>query len=455
MDSTSPWDVDNIEDFLHYCCPQCDVKNKSKSDFLLHAQYQHPDSTAYLCKYHVKSEVEIIDKENSGLEFNKCEQETVDLESENELVVVYKQELKIEEETEEKLTESSTSIVVTDEIPKIRFSGPKNGTNIEIGEKTMQESSKQVSEYIMCNLCEIPKPFTDSQKFKNHQKRCHGMENDKSKYSKYFIIEEKLISCRKCQGTFSKDKQISGIKLMKKHMKDHGLTFDNDKDDIKLMDFENNEMNAQPKKDGIELFKYKCDICKFAHFDEESLLKIHVRVNHTEYNKENKCYVCAKIFPSKGGLTRHIYKVHEKIGQNCDYCGKAYIQSEALKVHISNVHKLGPKEHECELCQKSYRTLTQLNSHKRVHIEEEQTCDKCGKVVKSQRHLYIHLKIHTGIKPHRCDLCQKQFIKKNTLTLHIQKVHEKRRDFLCTQCAAEFGWKEDLKRHITTGELLF
>ena len=76
-------------------------------------------------------------------------------------------------------------------------------------------------------------------------------------------------------------------------------------------------------------------------------------------------------------------------------------------------------------------------------------------VVKSQRHLYIHLKIHTGIKPHKCDLCQKQFLKKNTLTLHIQKVHEKRRDFLCTQCAAEFGWKEDLKRHITTGELLF
>ena len=70
MDSTNPWAVDDIDEFLHYCCPQCNVKNKSKSDFLLHAQDQHPESIAYLCKNHVKSEVEIIDEENGTLEFN-------------------------------------------------------------------------------------------------------------------------------------------------------------------------------------------------------------------------------------------------------------------------------------------------------------------------------------------------------------------------------------------------
>ena len=103
MTSTSPWDVDNLDDFLHYCCPECDVKNKSKTDFLLHAQYEHPNSMAYLCKYHIKSELEIVDQENGVLEFNESGHETADLYSENELDETYKQEFTIEEGEEDDL----------------------------------------------------------------------------------------------------------------------------------------------------------------------------------------------------------------------------------------------------------------------------------------------------------------------------------------------------------------
>ena len=33
----NPWDVSNIEEFLYYCCPECDTKVKTTHAFLDHA----------------------------------------------------------------------------------------------------------------------------------------------------------------------------------------------------------------------------------------------------------------------------------------------------------------------------------------------------------------------------------------------------------------------------------
>ena len=137
-------------------------------------------------------------------------------------------------------------------------------------------------------------------------------------------------------------------------------------------------------------------------------------------------------------------------------CSKTYTNFDALQVHISNVHELGPKEHVCDLCENvAYRTRLELQNHNRIHRDGEQTCDKCGKTgFKSIMHLKNHLKIHSGIKPHQCDLCQKKFLHKSDLTLHVQRVHEKRRDYLCTQCGQGFSDQRGLNIHIKTGELL-
>ena len=38
----SPWYVINLEDFLFYCCPECDNKSKDHNAFLNHAVTSHP-----------------------------------------------------------------------------------------------------------------------------------------------------------------------------------------------------------------------------------------------------------------------------------------------------------------------------------------------------------------------------------------------------------------------------
>ena len=52
----NPWAVEQIEDFLYFCCPECDTKNKSKDSFLEHALNQHPSSKETLLKVSVKAE---------------------------------------------------------------------------------------------------------------------------------------------------------------------------------------------------------------------------------------------------------------------------------------------------------------------------------------------------------------------------------------------------------------
>ena len=40
----NPWSVRNLEEFQYYCCPECNLKDHSRENFLEHALNQHPNS---------------------------------------------------------------------------------------------------------------------------------------------------------------------------------------------------------------------------------------------------------------------------------------------------------------------------------------------------------------------------------------------------------------------------
>ena len=71
--SNNPWEVENVEDFLYFCCPECDVKNHSRDHFLKHAFDQHPKSKEYLEKwaYSIKDELK---EENKFIKDDEMEQ---------------------------------------------------------------------------------------------------------------------------------------------------------------------------------------------------------------------------------------------------------------------------------------------------------------------------------------------------------------------------------------------
>lgn len=38
----NPWEVKQLDEFLFYCCPECENKSLSKKVFINHALSQHP-----------------------------------------------------------------------------------------------------------------------------------------------------------------------------------------------------------------------------------------------------------------------------------------------------------------------------------------------------------------------------------------------------------------------------
>ena len=73
--SNNPWEVENVEDFLYFCCPECDVKNHSRDHFLKHAFDQHPKSKEYLEKwaYSIKDELKEENNQNKFIKDDEME----------------------------------------------------------------------------------------------------------------------------------------------------------------------------------------------------------------------------------------------------------------------------------------------------------------------------------------------------------------------------------------------
>ena len=44
LELKNPWNVEDLDDFLYFCCPECDLKDQSKVQFLQHALDQHPNA---------------------------------------------------------------------------------------------------------------------------------------------------------------------------------------------------------------------------------------------------------------------------------------------------------------------------------------------------------------------------------------------------------------------------
>ena len=44
----NPWNVQSLEAFHVYCCPECDSKHMTKSDFIGHAMFQHPRARQFV-----------------------------------------------------------------------------------------------------------------------------------------------------------------------------------------------------------------------------------------------------------------------------------------------------------------------------------------------------------------------------------------------------------------------
>ena len=116
--------------------------------------------------------------------------------------------------------------------------------------------------------------------------------------------------------------------------------------------------------------KYTCKLC-VSEFDDINQWLHHVRTIHDRRQYvcrgQYVCPECQHVYVSKGGLWKHVYKMHKKLTTyRCETCGKNFFVSSVYHDHVA-AHT-GVKRYTCSICEMRFTNKCTLKRHVvRVH----------------------------------------------------------------------------------------
>ena len=103
----------------------------------------------------------------------------------------------------------------------------------------------------------------------------------------------------------------------------------------------------------------------------------------------------------------------------CGICEKrTFKRKKDLKYHEKNCGD----EWRCDICNKTFPAIENLNRHKNVHTAPSQ-CEVCGKCFGTLQALSRHAVTHSGSKEHVCTQCSLKFTLPSNLRKHVKKYH--------------------------------
>lgn len=141
-------------------------------------------------------------------------------------------------------------------------------------------------------------------------------------------------------------------------------------------------------------------------------------------------------------------------------CNERFARRQACKTHYYNhlASKVLTKGFNCKFCQKTFKVVSALERHERVHTGQKPfKCDVagCAKAFSQKEMLKRHKIIHLSIEdaPFSCNICDKKFRQKEPLRQHVNKAHSEDAEsqthpFVCTICQKQFAHSSGLSRHL-------
>ncbi|KAL7985577.1 hypothetical protein Chor_004147 [Crotalus horridus] len=114
----------------------------------------------------------------------------------------------------------------------------------------------------------------------------------------------------------------------------------------------------------------------------------------------------------------------------------------------------GDKPHKCEVCGKNFSRKDKLKMHMRSHSGvKPYKCKHCDYAAAESSSLNKHQRIHSDERPFKCQICPYASRNSSQLTVHLRS-HTGDAPFQCRLCPAKFKINSDLKRHmrVHTGE---
>ncbi|XP_046659034.1 zinc finger protein 836-like isoform X2 [Homalodisca vitripennis] len=181
-----------------------------------------------------------------------------------------------------------------------------------------------------------------------------------------------------------------------------------------------------PKKEDLE-----CDVC------QRKFIKVANVKRHRRY------HFCPKGDPEIIDKLLNEPEIHK-----CDVCGMKLFSRVALQNHKSK-HTGSTKPFQCEFCKKFFCNYSMLYNHERSHTGETPfLCRHCDRGFGSRLKLEVHEMEHTNEKPHECEICHKTFKARKYLTTHTRIHKDENQSYACTMCDKIFVKKESVQKHL-------
>ena len=160
------------------------------------------------------------------------------------------------------------------------------------------------------------------------------------------------------------------------------------------------------------------------------------------------CDQCGKCFSDKSSFNSH-QRYHDTDRKQCGKCGIYFPNLVLLQQHL-NKHD-SSKEHVCNVCEKIFSSRSSLSHHKKRHLLIFE-CNICNMKFPRKENLMRH-KRECGFPDSKmrkqpfessCSYCNESFAKKSDLRIHLKTHAEKPK---CDVCLKEFATKKSLTKH--------
>ncbi|XP_075527766.1 uncharacterized protein LOC142559949 [Dermacentor variabilis] len=160
-----------------------------------------------------------------------------------------------------------------------------------------------------------------------------------------------------------------------------------------------------------------------------------------------ECGVCRQRFLTKKSVTNHLVVHKGDKPYACDICGLKFFQNFPLLKH-RRIHT-GEMPYACKVCPSKFCRKESLDRHQQLHVRGADICHclECGKSFTRTKTLQRHLRWHKVEKPYPCHLCPARFTKKPNLDSHVL-IHMGEKPHKCPVCDKGYAWRQSLGLHM-------